>query len=442
MFKNFVNAISNIAELDEEQKEKDLQNYLSALESENEINSDADSDSESYDSETEEQEKNTLKKLFFIQNECVDIFICGPPCSGKTELIHCLQKKLGGRIISKPNMTHVECRGNDSSELIKTYNLFEKFQDNPKEYGVAYATHEMLERITESKSTINLLNSKNTKYSFFENSPLETISIILEYAINHGQLDHVNYTIAKNMLRNLYFTAIKEGIFSRFKMFIFIQGDNDICKQRIKAKREKYQQYVDKTQTSPSNLTTNSNPYTTDSMNRLLNQTRLVTQEQKEYDSTQINPNFLEKIIHLHNNLASRKDEKTRVSFGYKTQDSRTVTVNFPQTLDSESKDYHEKIDIVANEIRKQILKRIQSRFQNEFSKQEQEIIIRNTKRKYSNENLEIQKNNPQIKNDINQAQEYVVTADPNAPNIAIGTKTIVNLNVKNGQYNDTAKED
>lgn len=465
MFQQIVDALSNIAELNENEQEKELEDYMSTLQIENEIFQDEESDSESYDSETEEQEIRAYTKLNTIKNESIDIFVCGPPCAGKSEFIHCLQKKLGGRIINKPSLTHVECRGSDSSELLKTYNLFKKFQEDPQQYCVAYATQYMLQQIIDSKSTLNLLKNKNTKYSFFENSPLDTISVLLEYCIENQKIDDIVYTAAKNVLKKLYYDATREAVFSRFKMYIFINSDKDVCRQRVEKKRNHLRNFI-RQPPKNNNLTANTDPFATDSMNRLLNQTSQVSKEQKEFDCLELKKDFYEKIIELYNRLADAKDKNTRTKFGYKTHDSLTMTVSFPQHQKYESDEYHEKINQVTTQISKRIKERIKHRIANELTNQQREIIIRNTKRKNRNNALNNDTGatrNDNINNNVINSQtttttigggggnsiidlnnvdsdEYVVSDELNnsVSSNGIFSKSKVTIDQKNGIYNTT----
>lgn len=96
LFNSIYNAVANLGEIKEDDQNKEMALALQTIHDDIIVNQQNESDSEDEETSYDEEDKKILlDKLRQILDEHTNVFVIGPPGSGKSELAVALQAKIG-----------------------------------------------------------------------------------------------------------------------------------------------------------------------------------------------------------------------------------------------------------------------------------------------------------------------------------------------------------
>jgi hypothetical protein len=207
---------------------------------------------------SQESREEQEAKYAYIMSEPLDIFISGLPASGKSKLAKHLAPILGATQISKPNQSAMgiperilEIPLDKSKHFRSEYtNMTYLTSSIPRTYRFMSLVHFICQQVLDYA----LYRAPNSRYTIVECSPQEVEQVYIPFVAERNELE----SLEKQILQDSIFPLVqgllrrKEGIYNRFKLFLFLDTDPQLCFKRIKKKREVASSFSSTTSTSTS----------------------------------------------------------------------------------------------------------------------------------------------------------------------------------------------
>lgn len=194
--------------------------------SEDDLPSDSSTEYDSYSSDEEEHQKRIYLETQQekIRKERTVIFVVGPQGCGKTSLIQSLQSKLRSSVFQRPNHSIVQYRGGN---IIG--NVDKLVQEDPKKYTCIYQIRDLCSKVLNVAR-----NNHDAPYTIIESCPMvEQDYIWIPLAKKKGHLTDIDVDIINLVQQNVTANIQNYGIYEGFKIFIYIQGDEDMFRNRL-----------------------------------------------------------------------------------------------------------------------------------------------------------------------------------------------------------------